>query len=200
MRGRIIAFIALASWLAGAGCAYGPLDRHVEEIQYENGKLRKFSYLDDSYGQKGDSSNFVAAIDTLKHVDPMALPELEDLPVPGLTKPRPRPYTGVIQNKTRYEVSIPSENSDGTLVIPPYGWIEFIAWSQFFKLTAYHDGKPFYCLKIHVHPKTYPFMCRKYDFMAEIVKPEPVQRYKPVRKRRIKKKRPKVDKEVQGVV
>ena len=81
MRGRIIAFIAMASLVAGAGCASGPLDRHVEEIQYENGKLRKFSYLDDSYGKKGDSSNFVAAIDTLKQVDPMAIPELQDLPV-----------------------------------------------------------------------------------------------------------------------
>jgi hypothetical protein len=199
MRGRIIAFIAMASWLAGAGCVSGPLDRHVEEIQYENGKLRKFSYLNDSSGQKGDSSNFVAAIDTLKQVDPAAIPELQDLPVPGLSKPRARLYTGVIQNKTKYEVAIPSRNSDGTLVIPPYGWIEFTAWSQFFNLTAYHDGKPFYCLCIHVHPKTYPFMCRKYDFMAEIVKPEPVRRYKPVRKKRIKKRRQKADQGVKGL-
>jgi hypothetical protein len=199
MWGRIIASIAMASWLVGAGCVSGPLDRHVEEIQYENGKLRKFSYLDDSYGKKGDSSNFVAAIDTLKHVDPMAIPELQDLPVPGLSKARPRPYRGVIQNKTRYEVSVPSRNSDATLVIPPYGWIEYIAWSQFFKVTAFHDGKPFYCLCVHVHPKNYPFMCRKYDFMAEIVKPEPVQKYKRLRKRRIKKRRPEADKGVKGL-
>jgi hypothetical protein len=189
MPGRILAFMALMSLLGGAGCVSGPLDRHVEEIQYENGKLRKFSYLDDAYGRKGDSSNFVAAIDTLKHVDPMAIPELQDLPVPGLSKPRARPYTGVIQNKTNYEVSIPSRNSDAILVIPPHGWIEYIAWDQFFDVTAYHDGKPFYCLKIHAHPKTYPFMCKKYDFMAEIVKPEPVGQDKPSKKmkRRVKK-------------
>jgi hypothetical protein len=198
MRGRIIAFMAMAS-LVAAGCVSGPLDRHVEEIQYENGKLRKFSYLNDSSGNKGDSSNFVAAIDTLRQVDPMAIPELQDLPVPGLSKPRTRLYTGVIENKTKYEVSIPSRNSDATLVIPPYGWIEYVAWSQFFKVTAYHDGKPFYCLCIHVHPKTYPFMCRKYDFMAEIVKPEPTPKYKPVRKKRIKKRKPKADQGVKGV-
>jgi hypothetical protein len=198
MRGRIIAFIAVAS-LVAAGCVTGPLDRHVEEINYENGKLRKFSYMDESYGQKSDSSNFVAAIDTIKQVDPAALPELQDLPIPGLSKRRSRLYTGVIKNNTKYEVSIPSENSDGTLIIPPYGWIEFNAWKQFFKLTAYHDGKPFYCLCIHVHPKDYPFMCRKYDFMAEIVKPEPTPRYKPVRKRRIRKRRSKVDQGVKGL-
>ncbi len=39
-------------------------------------------------------------------------------------------------------------------------------------MTAYHDGKPFYCLKLFADPSEYPFMCKKYDFMAEIVKPE----------------------------
>jgi hypothetical protein len=128
-------------------------------------------------------------------LDTSGLPNIQDLPMPiGIKTYKERAhYEGIIKNKTKYEVSIPSRNSDGTLVIPPYGWIEFIAWSQHFNVTAYHDGKPFYCLKIHVHPKTYPFMCRKYDFMAEIVKPEPTPRYKPVRKRRIKKRTPKVD-------
>jgi len=193
MGGRIIAFIALASWVAVAGCVTGPLDRHVEEINYENGKLKKFSYLDESYGQKSDSSNFVAAIDTLKQVDPAVVPELQDLPMPGISKARARRYTGVIKNNTKYEVSIPSHNSDGTLTIPPFSWIEYVGWTQYFKVTAYHDGKPFYCLCINVQPKNYPFMCKKYDFMAEIVKPEPTPTYKPVRKKRIKKRKPKAD-------
>jgi hypothetical protein len=57
-------------------------------------------------------------------------------------------------------------------------------------VTAYHDGKPFYCLKLSAHPKEYPFMCKQYDFMAEIVKPEPVRRYQPGKKKmrkRVKK-------------
>lgn len=195
---RILAVVTAVALLVGAGCAYGPPDRHVEEIQYENGKLQKFSYLDETSGGKGDSSNFVAAIDTLKQVDPLALPELEDLPVPGLPNRKARAYTGVIKNKTKYEVSVPSKNSDATLVIPPYGWIEYTAWNQVFDLTAFHDGKPFYCLKINAHPKNYAFMCKKYDFIAEIVKPVPVRKYKPIRKKRIKKK-PKGDDKVAGL-
>jgi hypothetical protein len=100
-------------------------------------------------------------------------------------------YTGIIKNKTRYEVSIPSENSAGTLVIPPNSWIEYTIWTHQADVTAYHDGKPFYCLKLAAHPQEYPFMCKKYDFMAEIVKPEPgAGKYKPMKKRKRLKKQP----------
>ncbi len=43
-------------------------------------------------------------------------------------------------------------------------------WTRRADVTAYYDGKPFYCLKLAAHPSEYPFMCKKYDFMAEIVK------------------------------
>lgn len=117
-----------------------------------------------------------------------ALPDMRDLPVPSTLKREKRPhlYTGIIKNKTKYEVSVPAGNSGSTLIIPPKSWIEYPAWGRRFDVTAYHDGKPFYCLKIFVQPKNYAFMCRKYDFMVEIVKPEP--RHKPIRK---KKKRSK---------
>ena len=90
-------------------------------------------------------------------------------------------------------MSIPSENSDATLVIPPHGWIEYTIWTHNADVTAYRDGKPFYCLKLSAHPKQYPFMCKKYDFMAEIVKPEPAAgKYKPMKKRKYRvKKQPK---------
>jgi hypothetical protein len=96
-------------------------------------------------------------------------------------------YTGIIKNNTRYEVSIPSENSDATLVILPHSYIEYTIWTHKVDVTAYRDGKPFYCLKLAAQPQAYPFMCKKYDFMAEIVKPEPTQgghRYKPMKKRK----------------
>ena len=48
-------------------------------------------------------------------------------------------------------------------------------WTRHAEVTAYHDGKPFYCLTLSANPREYPFMCKKYDFMAEIVKPEPTQ-------------------------
>ncbi len=69
---------------------------------------------------------------------------------------------------------MPSLNSGGTLMIPARGWIEYVAYTKNFDLTVYADGKPFYCLKICADPKQYQYMCKNYDFMAEIVKPEPV--------------------------
>jgi hypothetical protein len=121
----------------------------------------------------------VAAIDTPRPAGPPATLELQD----GF------PYTGIIKNKTCYEVSIPSDNSGATLVIPPYGWIEYTIWTHQFDVAAYHDGDPFYCLKLIANPQAYTFKCKKYDFMAEIVKAEPAGKGKPGKKmkRRVKK-------------
>jgi hypothetical protein len=125
------------------------------------------------------ASGVAGAIESPKPLGPPATLEVLD----GVA------YTGIIKNKTRYEVSIPSENSDGTLVIPPNSWIEYTIWTHKSDVTAYRDGKPFYCLKLAAQPQAHPFMCKKYDFMAEIVKPEPKGKYKPMkkRKRRVKK-------------
>ena len=128
------------------------------------------------------SASVVGAIDTPYRIVPPAMSEVQD----GV------PYTGVIQNKTRYEVSIPSDNSDAALIIPPHGWIEYTIWTHRFDVAAYYNGDPFYCLKLIANPQAYTFKCKKYDFMAEIVKPEPVRKYKPMKKRRIKRK-PKGD-------
>jgi hypothetical protein len=196
---RLLVVLTAIALVVGVGCASTPPDRHVEEIQYEQGKLQKFSYLDETSGGKGNSSNFVAAIDTLKQVDPMALPELQDLPVPGLSNKTARAFTGVIKNQTKFEVSIPSKNSGATLVIPPHGWIEYTTWTQYSEVTAFHNGKPFYCLKLCANPREYAFMCKKYDFVAEIVKPEPVRKQKPVRKKPRLKKKPKGDEGVEAL-
>jgi hypothetical protein len=125
--------------------------------------------------------------------DASALPNRRDLPFPANLRENEtaRRYTGIIKNKTRYEVSLPSENSDATLVIPPHGWIEYTMWTRRASVTAYHDGKPFYCLKLLADPSEYSFMCSKYDFMAEIVKPEGATgTYKPMKKRKRIKKQP----------
>jgi hypothetical protein len=129
-------------------------------------------------------------------IDRSALPELRDLPYPDSCKKQEsaRKYTGIIKNKTGDEVSVPSENSDATLVIPPHSFIEYTMWTRRADVTAYRDGKPFYCLKLWADPNEFSFMCNKYDFMAEIVKPEPAAgRYKPMKKR---KQRPKKQSQV----
>jgi hypothetical protein len=134
-------------------------------------------------------------------IDDSALPDLRDLPFPGSLKNRKKvqSYTGIIRNKTRYEVSVPSSNSDATLVIPAYGWIEYTAWLPKFNLTAYHNGKPFYCLNIFTYPKAHPYMCKKYDFMAEIIKEEPLIRERPIRKKRSIEKKPKCKEGVEAL-
>ncbi|MGA7576650.1 MAG: hypothetical protein WBW52_00710 [Desulfobaccales bacterium] len=88
--------------------------------------------------------------------------------VPGAQQGWPRQYTGIIKNKSNCDVSLYSRNSDATLIIPAHSWIEYSAWVPHFPVTAYCDGKPFYCLNICANPSAYPFMCKKYDFMVEI--------------------------------
>ncbi|MEJ2673391.1 MAG: hypothetical protein P8168_14585 [Deltaproteobacteria bacterium] len=178
MNKKIISIAAIAIWCFG--CAAGT-------YQGENNLSR--TPLADATVAKAPQPNEL--VFDPGAVDTSALPHLRDLPIPSSLKNREKakPYTGIIKNKTRYKVSIPSLNSDATLVIPPYSWIEFTAWSSKFGLTVYHNGKPFYCLNIFAHPKVYSFMCKKYDFMAEIVKPEPVIRHWPSKLKRRKIKR-----------
>jgi hypothetical protein len=108
------------------------------------------------------------------------------------------PYKGVVVNKTKFTLAIPSDNSDATLIVPPGGWIEFTAWQREFNLTAYVGGKPFECKKIFAKPRSYQYMCTSYDFLAEIVKAEPVKKYKPIPKKRRIKKKPKHDEGVEA--
>ncbi len=68
----------------------------------------------------------------------------------------PQKYTGIIKNKTGYEVSVPSGNSGATLIIPARGWIEYTSYERHFDLTAYHAGKPFYCMNINASLKIIP--------------------------------------------
>ena len=182
---KIFICLGAISWLL-FGCAQF---HSTEEIVYEDGKLQKFSYYNES--QKSDSTAFMDALDVLRRADPAAMPQLADLPrFQRDQKMCAATYTGVIKNSTRYDVSVPSLNSGATLQIPAHGWIEYRAYARSFDLTVYSDGKPFYCLKICADPRNYQYACKKYDFIAEIVKPEPVEQYKPLKKRHFKKRPP----------
>jgi hypothetical protein len=124
------------------------------------------------------SPGWVGAVEPASQIDLATASESQEV----------RSFTGIIMNKTPYEVSIPSENSDATVVIPPHAWIKYTIWDEHLKVTAYHHGEPFYCLNIFARPQEYPFMCKKYDFVAEIALPEPARRYRPILKRPFKKK------------
>ena len=99
------------------------------------------------------------------------------------------PYSGVIQNHSKYDISFPSANSSGTLIVPAGGYLEYRVYTPSFNLIGYVDGKPYYCQKIDVRPRGYAFMCKHYDFMAEVMakeepmkKPAPLRQKRPVRK------------------
>jgi hypothetical protein len=110
------------------------------------------------------------------------------------------PYIGVIQNKTDHDISIPSLNSSATLIVPARGWIEFTAWAPNFELIGYLNGKPLCCQNIQVNPDSYQFMCKAYDFNAEICpREEPVRKYKPIRKKKRPFKKKKKSVEVEGL-
>ena len=133
-------------------------------------------------------------------VEKGALPEVRDLPsTPIVDRAGPaRKYTGIIKNKTAYEVSVPSSNSAATLIIPARGWIAYTAYARHFNLTAYHAGKPFYCMNITASVGDYPYMCDRYDFMVEIVKPEPKTKA-PGKKMKRYQKKPKCDEGAKGL-
>jgi hypothetical protein len=122
-------------------------------------------------------------------IDPAALPDMQDLPQSvTFNKAKPsRRYVGIIKNTTGYDLVVPSDNSSAALPLPAKGYIEYVAWQKDFNLTVYRNGKPFYCLKIEAHPKEYPYMCSRYDFLAEVVGPKAVKKSK-LKKRRYKKK------------
>lgn len=174
------------------GCA---AERHMEEIVYENGKLQKYIYLDDLRGRKDrgpeDTSVFLDVIDIIKRSDANALPELGDLPLTKSNlkqRKRTRSYTGIIQNYSNYEVTVPSVNSSAVLIVPAQGWVEYVVWSPSLHLTGYVEGKQIYQQKIVVQPKKFKYMGKDYDFIAEI-KPlapvkDPVPKTTPSRKKR----------------
>ena len=107
-----------------------------------------------------------------------------------------RKYTGVIKNQSKYDVFVPSLNSGATLTVPAQGYIEYITWANRFEIIAYLRGIPVFCQNMNASPGQYPFMCKNYDFVAEIVQidpdPECIPKQRIIRKKRIRRA-PKVE-------
>jgi len=99
------------------------------------------------------------------------------------------PYIGIIKNNTKYLISVPSENSMGTLLVPGREWIEFVVWDPQFNFIGYHEGEPFHCEKVTVTPDAVPYMCKDYDFLVEINPPTLPPKYYKKYKKRYRKKR-----------
>jgi len=93
-----------------------------------------------------------------------------DATTPALKEP---PYVGVIRNLTKNDISFYSENSQGTVVVPAKGWVEYVVWHENFDLIGYLKGDQYYCKKMEVTPGHFQFNCKYYDFMAIIGTEEP---------------------------
>jgi hypothetical protein len=120
-------------------------------------------------------------------LDILGVPDARDLPRPPAFTKVAHQFVGVIKNKTSHDVSVPSANSGATIIIPARGFVEYTIWNKHADVTVYYDGKPYYCLKITAYPKNYEYMCKRYDFMAEIVREEPTPKPSKMKKR-IKKR------------
>lgn len=188
MNRKILCLVVIIAFCLG--CTYS---RHTEELLYEGGKLQKYAYVDDSYGKsKGPegASVFMDVLDIIKPGPENALPEFRDLPLTEYNlkkRKRARAYTGVIQNFTKYDISVPSANSAATVIVPAKGWLEYTTWSPTVHLDGYVDGQKIYHQKIVVQPKNFKYMGKEYDFVAQIGK-EAVGKKKVIRKRRPKPK------------
>jgi hypothetical protein len=180
------------------GCvSIGPPDHQRQEIVYEDGKVQKFAYLGDTYGSnRGTVANdFLEVVSTMNRVDPSVLPNLEDLPAIKSTKAKNKikKYTGLVQNLTKFDISIPSGNSDATIIVPAHGWREYVTWTPNVQLFGFVDGKQIYYQSLRAQPEKFQYMGNKYDFVAEIqAPPEPAPEVKPYcPPKRKPKKRPK---------
>ena len=101
------------------------------------------------------------------------------------------PYIGVIKNNSKHDLSVKSENSLATLIVPARNWIEFVVWDPKFDFIAYLEGKPYRCQKVVVTPDAFPYMCKNYDFVVEINPPAapPEKYYYKKYKKRYRKQR-----------
>lgn len=79
-----------------------------------------------------------------------------------------RPYVGLIRNFSSLDISIPSEDSDATLILPSRGQMEYTVWKPNVKIFGYVEGNRVYYQSIRVEPKKYTFMGKSYDFLAEV--------------------------------
>ena len=182
MSGKSFGLSILASCcvLVVAGClSQPPLSHTRQEILYEQGRLQKFAYAGDFYEPPGGATastgraSALEALTLLKQCDPTALPQLADLPrlEPSNTT-KAKQYIGLIQNLSSYDVAIPSANSQATLIVPAYGWLEYTTWQPEVRLAGFVDGKQVYFQQLRVKPRFYQYLGNHYDFIATI-RPEP---------------------------
>jgi len=80
-----------------------------------------------------------------------------------------QPYKGLLRNFSSMDVSIPSQNSSATLILPAGGQMEYIVWKPNFDIFGYVERTQVYHKNITIGPSTkYNFFGKTYDFLAEV--------------------------------
>jgi hypothetical protein len=80
-----------------------------------------------------------------------------------------RPYVGLIRNFSAVDISIPSHDSNATLILPSQGQLEYTVWKPNVDISGYVDGRQVYFKNIRIEPaKKYTYFGKSYDFLAEI--------------------------------
>jgi hypothetical protein len=89
-------------------------------------------------------------------------------------------YTGLVRNFSGSAISIPSQNSGATLIVPAGGQMEYTVWKPKFDISGYVNGVQVYHRNINIGPGTkYTFLGRTYDFLAEVCPELPAHRIMP---------------------
>jgi hypothetical protein len=159
------------------------MPRYREELIYEDGKIKKYSYQNEAETDPGQRPKiFLDPVEEMEKATIPVLPNPQDFPfVAGKSKKgRVREYKGLIQNYTKYDVSIPSSNSGATLIVPANGWLEYVNWEPNVRLKGFVNGKQVYYQSLRAQAGKFKYMGNSYDFLAEIQPPpEPAPEVKP---------------------
>jgi hypothetical protein len=90
------------------------------------------------------------------------------------------PYKGLLRNFSNVDISIPSQDSSATLILPAGGQMEYTVWKPNFDIRGYVERTQVYYKNITIGPKTkYTFFGNTYDFLAEVCPELPAPRILP---------------------
>jgi hypothetical protein len=80
-----------------------------------------------------------------------------------------RPYVGLIRNFSNSSISIPSQDSSATLILPVRGQMEYTVWKPNSDIFGYVEGKQVFYKNIRINPyKKWTFFGNTYDFLVEV--------------------------------
>jgi hypothetical protein len=79
------------------------------------------------------------------------------------------PYVGLIRNFSARSISIPSQDSAATLILPAQGQMDYTVWKPNSDIYGYVAGKQVFYKNVRIEPhKKFTFFGNTYDFLVEV--------------------------------